>query len=173
MAVWHFKFGLIPNSGLRRVLGRTDDVVVPEHVSHPDGPRYLEPDELAALPNYWDDPSMLRQVAMVVSSFMPEMKSWSEKARMFGDDEDDRVEVWEDDVSCRIHLGHVDFELLEQILGLARRFDCKLVIHGTGAVTNPDLESLRPHVEASNAYKFCADPERYLRALGETGGREE
>jgi hypothetical protein len=56
MAVWHFKFDLIPTESLRRVFGDAEPAVVPELVPHPDGPRYLEPDELASLPNYWDDP---------------------------------------------------------------------------------------------------------------------
>lgn len=88
---------------------------------------------------------------MTVSSFMPEMKSWSNDARMFGNDEDERVEVWDDDVRCRINLTRVDYELLEQLFALARRFDCKIVASGTGAVSAPDLASLAPHVEASNA----------------------
>ncbi len=166
MAVWHFKFGLIPTEGLKREFGDDDVAVVPEYVSHPDGPRYLGPEELERLPNYWSDPAKLRQIAMALSSFMPEMKSWSDKARMFGNDEDERVEVWEDDVHCRVSMAEVDFELLDKLLGLAQRFDCRLVIHGTGALVAPDMASLTPHVESSIAFKFCRDPEGTLRMMG-------
>jgi hypothetical protein len=102
---------------------------------------------------------------MTVSSFMPEMKSWSDKARMFGNDEDERVEVWDDDVRCRINLREVDFELLDQLLAVARRFDCKIVVGRTGAMSAPDMASLAPHIEASNAYKFCRDPVGFLTSL--------
>jgi hypothetical protein len=60
MAVWHFKFGLIPTDGLKRVFGTAEIAVVPEWVVGPDGPRYLEPEELESLPNYWADPAKLR-----------------------------------------------------------------------------------------------------------------
>jgi len=168
MAAWHFKFGLIPADGLKRVFGKADVAIIPEYVSHPDGPRYLEPEELEGLPNYWSDPTKLRQIAMGLSSFMPEMKSWSEKARMFGNDEDERVEVWDNHVNCRINMGKVNFELLDKLLALAQRFDCKLVIDGTGALASADMASLTPHVEASTAYKFCRDPEGTLRAIART-----
>jgi hypothetical protein len=102
---------------------------------------------------------------MAVSSFLPEMKSWSKEARMFGDDEDERIEVWEDDVHCRINMRDVDLDVLEKILSVARRFDCKLAIHGTGAVSAADIASLAPHVETSNAFKFCRDPNGFLASL--------
>jgi len=174
MAIWHFKFGLIPTEGLKRVFGDAGVAVVPEYAPHPEGPRYLEPEELAALPNYWDDPDKLRQIATAVSSFLPEMKSWSDKARMFGSDEDERVAVWEDDVHCRINMRNVDFEVLDKLLSLARRFDCKVVVHGTGAVVDADITALTPHVEASSAHKFCHDPHGFLTSLKPTlGDRNE
>lgn len=162
MAIWHFKFGLIPTEGMKRVFGTSDVAVVPEWVVRPEGPRCLEPEELASLPNYWADPAKLRQIAMTVSSFVPEMKSWSDEARMFGANEDERIEVWDDDVRCRINLREVDFELLDRLLALARRFDCKIVVEGTGAVSAADIASLAPHVEASNGYRFCCDPVGFL-----------
>ena len=168
MAIWHFKFSLIPTEGLKRVFGTVDVAVVPEWVIQPDGPKYLELDELENLPGYWPNPATLRQIAITVSSFMPEMKSWSGEARMFGSDEDNRVEVWGDDVCCHINLRDMDFELLDQILSLARRFDCRLAIHGTGAVSAPDTVSLAPHVEASNAYKFCRNPAGFLASLNKS-----
>jgi hypothetical protein len=173
MAIWHFKFNLIPTEGLKRVLGDPDAAVVPEFVPNPEGPRCLEPEELEALPNYWSDPAQLRQIAMVVSSFMPEMTSWSREARMFGNDEDERVEVWEDDVHCRINMRNVDLVVLEKVLSLARKFDCKLVIGGTGAVAAADIASLTPHIESSNAYKFCRDPRGFLTSLVSGGDPKE
>jgi hypothetical protein len=174
MAVWHFKFSLIPTEGLLRVFGETNVSVIPEFVSNPEGPRNLEPEELERLPSYWDGPAKLRQIAMAVSVILPEMKSWSSEARMFGSDEQDRVEVWNDHVNCRINMRAVDFALLDKLLHLAKRFDCKLVIHGTGAIAAPDVASLAPHVECSNAYKFCLDPIGFLAALKpSSAGRDE
>lgn len=174
MAVWHFKFSLIPTEGLLRVFGNADVSVVPEFVSHIDEPRYLEPEELERLPSYWDGPATLRQCAMAVSGFLPEMKSWSDAARMFGNEEDERIEVWDDGVKCRINMRDVDLELLDKILHLAKRFECKLVIHNTGAVVAPDLASLAPHIESSNAYKFCVNPAGFLASLSLRGkGRKD
>jgi hypothetical protein len=160
MAIWHFKFSLSPTTGLLRVLGRTEGIV-PEHVSSPEGPTYIEGEEF---PNYWDDPSALRQAAMVVSSFLPEMRSWSPDARMFGDDENDRVEVWDDDIRCRMNMRMFDYELMDQIFELAKRFDCKIVVGGSGEIVEPNLIALGPHVQASNAYKFCLSPIEFLKS---------
>lgn len=159
MAIWHFKFYLVPASGIVRLHG-ADVKVLDEYRSAPGRPVF---DEDAVFPNYWDNPTVLRQIALVVSGLLPEMHSWSDKARMFGDDDAHRVEVWPDDVACRVNMRDFPYELMDRLLALAKKFDCEIAIGGSGAVVEPTMAALSPHIEASDAYKFCVSPIDFLK----------
>ena len=159
MAIWHFKFYLVPASGIARLRGANAEVL-DEYRSSPGRPEF---DEDAVFPNYWDDPAVLRQIALAVSGLLPEMRSWSDEARMFGDDDAHRIEVWGDDVRCRINMRDFPYDLMDRILALAKKFNCKIAVSGSGAVVEPTMAALSPHIEASDAYKFCVSPVDFLK----------
>lgn len=165
MAVWQFKFNLIPSAGIARVHGG-NVAVIEEYRSSPSGPQFREG---ADFPNYWD-PSALRQAALVVSGFSPEIDSWSAEARMFGDAEGDKIEVWNDEITCFVNMRNFSEPFVQNVLSLARRFDCKLVVHGSGAVIEPEMSELAPHIDVSDAYRFCVSPEEYLKSTRPLSG---
>jgi len=164
MAIWQFKFSLVPADGIRRVHG-SDLSTLTIHQVSTDGSRLLDDVEYAVLPKYWDNPASLQRIALAISELLPEMKSWSSDARMFGEKGGNEIEVWDDDVSCHIDMRNCSEMLLTLLIRLARKFDCKLAIHGPGTVIDADMPALAREISASSAYRFCLDPEGYLRGL--------
>ena len=91
MAIWQFTFHLIPG----------------EAVEQFHGPTALRPidieanNENAELPNYWAGRSP-RSYAKAVEPMLTARNSWSADALMFGDEEGDGIELWDD----RGSVGH-------------------------------------------------------------------
>lgn len=98
-----------------------------------------------------------------IMRLLPPAKSWSPEARMFGEAEGDRIEVWNDDINCAFDLRTFSKDLLVAIVQVAARAQCKLVLHGTGEVIEPDLQVVLNKILASDAYSFCAGPAKFLR----------
>ena len=90
LAIWQFTFHLIPG----------------EAVEQFHGPTALRPIEIetnnenAESPNYWAGRSP-RSYAKAVEPLLPARNSWSADALMFGDEEGDGIELWDDDVRVR------------------------------------------------------------------------
>lgn len=161
MAVWQFKFSLVPVDGISRVHGG-DTANLQFYRTLPEGPNLI--DDADAL-NYWDDPDALRRIADTVSNFLPEIKSWSPQARMFGEGTYDQIEVWDSDLDCRIDMRNFSVDFLENVLELAREYKCKIAIHGSGDLVSPNLQDVLAEIKKSNAYQFCLDPRGYLNGL--------
>lgn len=161
MAVWQFKFSLVPTAGVQRIHG-ADAVVLQAYQISPDGPKFLDEEENL---NYWADLADLQEIALASSEILPEMESWSGDARMFGNKESNKIEVWNDRVNCFIDMRFFSEEFLLRVVDMAKKFDCKFVISGSGVVIYPDLFKVIDQIKLSNAYKFCADPAGYLKSL--------
>lgn len=161
MAIWQFKFSLVPASGIRRIHGSDVGVLREYQVTE----RSAKPTEIAEMTNYWDGSGSLRQLALAFSGILPEIKSWSDEARMFGDDESNKIEVWDDDVNCYIDARIFSDDLMNWIIKLARKFECKLVIHGSGLIIDPDFGILIDQIKDSTAYKFCLNPVEFLKGM--------
>lgn len=161
MAVWQFKFSLVPVDGMRRV-HEGDVAILQAHQTTPDGPKVIDDTDIV---NYWDSPMTLQQVALDVSRILPEMKSWSQDARMFGQGDSNKIEVWDDDVACFVDMRYFSEEFLRKVIDIANKFKCKLSIHGSGVVIEPDMATIINQIVDSNAYKFCVNPRDYLRKI--------
>jgi hypothetical protein len=161
MAIWQFKFAMVPGAGIRRVHGHLVHVLDEYRV-----PKISEGTLAVTSPidakNYWEglDSGV---VAAAMSGILEPAKSWSSDALMFGDEDGDRVEVWGDDVDCAIDLRNFSAPRLESIVDVARALGCKLVLHGTGQVIEPIFESILQEVRSSHAYAFCVGPVDFLR----------
>ena len=106
-------------------------------------------------------------VVDAVSSLLPPMGSWSVDARMFGDSEGNKVELWEDLFLCRIDLRNLDRQFVSEILKLARSLDCVLVCKDNGRVLLPDDATLVAEISASRAQEFLSNPVLFLKKLGD------
>lgn len=169
MAVWQYKGEFIPESWLIARYGR-----IPEMLED-----YLmtEDTDLDAIedPQYWKDINVPDDLVQVVESILPEAQSWSDKARMFGNDRTNEIEVWYADgkvdcISFSWDVSHSDLEVLNQIVSLARRLGASIVTN-QARVINADMETVLKDVMQSNAYRFCKDPRAFLSELSRKGGR--
>jgi hypothetical protein len=156
MAVWQFAFSLVPTSAVKDVLS------LAQYQKSPDGPKVLEESEIETL---WNDSGQLRDIAEAASCILPEVKHWSAQARMFGDEESNRIEVWNDDIYCRADLRTDPTVFLHAVLDLSVRFKCKIVIDGPGIVIEPSIAAMKSQMQKSIAYKFCENPREFLRNL--------
>lgn len=161
MAVWQFKFSLVPTSGIVGEHGRLV-VVLPEYGSSQSSSSADDAED-AHFVNYWEKAGMTPASLQSLMELLPSTESWSDEARMFGEAEGDRIEVWEDDINCALDLRTFSKDLLQAIVQIASRAQCKLVLHGTGEVIEPELPVVLDKILASNAYLFCIGPTKFLR----------
>lgn len=161
MAIWQFKFSLVPAEHLQSTY-QAGVTVLQGYRTSPGGPKVLEEVEVQ---NYWDNPSSLRQVALASSGLLPEIASWSEDARMFGDAESDKIEVWDNDVNCFVDMRYFSEKFVGNILSIANKFNCKIVVHGSGVVIDPVMAQIMEQIVISHAYSFCVSPSEYLQGL--------
>jgi hypothetical protein len=160
MAIWQFKFSLVPQDGVAHVHGYVLPVLL-EYKASTDGPSLVED---GSFPNYWRDETKVATLLAEISSALPEFKSWADDARMFGEPEGNKVEVWIDEVTCFVDMRNISAQFVQTIVAFAMKFGCYLAIHGSGALVAPDVALLAGHMETSDAWKFCRAPEEFLKS---------
>lgn len=158
MAVWHFKFDIVPRDGLRRVLGCIPPLLS-EHVVSAELPFGADDP-----PNYWEGLDMSGVVASVRRLF-PSAEG-SGEYQTFGDDERNKVVVYPSGIYCYIDLRNYDRRLVTEILSVAHRHNCVIAVIGPGSIIEPNITTLESYIPSSGAYAFCADPEGYLVSSG-------
>ena len=99
---------------------------------------------------------------------LPEEKSWSEKIKQYGSLESTCLEFYCDEgaveeISARLDLRSITKQQVEGICAFAAANGLEILY--VGKVYAPCWESFRMIVEASDAHRFLADPEGFLRAL--------
>ncbi|NBF01544.1 hypothetical protein GV819_04495 [Pseudomonas sp. Fl5BN2] len=159
MAVWHFKFALVPKEVIVSVCGGMVKRL-PEYSGEGRGDEVLD-----GFPNYWLGGKSIELLLDRASRLLPEIESWTSEARMFGCKDGDRIEVWEDDVLCYLDLRKLSLSLLEGIIYLAASSDCSLVLFGSGEVVEPELPLVVEKIKESNAFAFCVDPASFFAGL--------
>lgn len=169
MAVWQFKFYLVPVKGIVKVHGK----VVPrlsEYAPFNPESSFEEIEARAAqAPNYWEQAGVSPASMEGLTTMLPPIRSWSEEAKMFGDGEDGgaKIEIWKDDIQCKLDLRVFSEELLVAIVDEAADAECMLVLQETGEVIEPDLPLVLDKILESNAYAFCTGPTEFLRKLAD------
>jgi hypothetical protein len=159
VAVWQFKFTVIPVEGILTVHGKMVDVV-PQFAARP--PDALFDDE-KAFPNYWEgiDSTPMKKLA---ESVLPLAKSWSDEATMYGNTKTDDIQIWEDSVDVRLDCSKLNLKLLEAVVSAAREWNCCLVLCEGGRIVSPALDLLLDAVNASSAMKFVKNPKAFLES---------
>ena len=93
---------------------------------------------------------------------MPERASWDNDARMFGSEGKNTVEVWNDDINCRIDMNQFDPAFLAAIAKIAQKAGCKIVLKEGGRVIDPIFTNLVAEANRSAAKRFIEDPIAYI-----------
>ena len=165
MAVWQYRGEFIPELWLIAEHGRIPDALENYLMS--------EDTDLDAIedPHCWQETDVPTDIVAQVSAIMPQTKSWTEDALMFGDDKSSDFEIWyEDDEVDAIHfrwdIREPDLEVLNQIIVLAKRLGAYIVSGDRATVVEPDFLAVLQDIKKSNAYRFCKDPESFLSELG-------
>ena len=164
MAVWQYRGELIPEFWLiekHGVLPATlDDYCMTED---------MDLDSLED-PTYWLESHVPVDVLDRVRAILPQANSWSKDALMFGDEKSTDLAIWYhgkeiEMIYFRWDLRDPDLEVLAQIVRLAKRLGSVIVSGDRGTVVEADLGAVLRDVQASSAYRFCRDPEGFLRGL--------
>ena len=124
-------------------------------------------------PAYWSDFTEIERIENEASILLGKLKSWSEEARMFGTEDGNKIEIWDDEISCRFDLRTPDMEVLESIMRLAKQSNCYILSNHSHRVIEPDLKEVCLDIKESSAYKFCKDPKGYLRSLAQTNSDQD
>lgn len=104
MAVWQFKFSLMPRRARDEIYGASADTA-PEYSANFD-PGYIE--EANGQRNPWDIEPVREAVHQELSLLLPERKSWSSEASMFGSEEATDLQLWPDEVQIRLDMREFD-----------------------------------------------------------------
>ena len=161
MAVWQYDVALVPKAGIIRHHGSVPDEL-PGHraVWNPQDTM----DE--ASPNYWQGAEPPERLAQEIEHILPPIPSWSGKALMFGNGQGHRMEIWlADEIRFRFDLRHFDLDLLRSVVRFARTHGLLWVSDTHGCPIPPELERVIQDIQVSDAYRFCQNPEGYLKAL--------
>lgn len=152
MAIWQFDFFLVPTNGILKEHGEIPtilDTFIPS---------LEEIDTNKTFIRYWHDADEIVQFGNTIAKYLPEIASWSSDARMFGHEDGTKIEVWDEDVSCRIHASEFDIEWATFFSELSNAYGCKIVIKENGHVIDPTVAELTREFESSTAKRYIEDP---------------
>jgi hypothetical protein len=85
---------------------------------------------------------------------------------MFGDEDGDSIELWDDNVRIRLDIRRFNEPLARAIVGLTAANDLKLVVALTGRLTPPSYDKLAREIAQSRALRFVLDPAGTLELIG-------
>jgi len=164
MAIWQLTFHLVPREAVEQLHGPTAIALAAFR------PVDLETyDENAESPNYWAGRSP-HSYAKAVEALLPPRKSWSPDALMFGDEEGDGIELWDDGVRVRLDMRQFNEPFARAIVNLAAANDLKLVMARTGRLILPSYDALAREIAQSLALRFVLDPGGTLELIGRDRG---
>jgi len=89
---------------------------------------------------------------------------------MFGDEDGDSIELWDDDVRIRLDIRQFNEPLARAIVSLAAANDLKLVMARTGRLMPPSYDKVAREIAQSRALRFVLDPGGTLELIGRERG---
>lgn len=160
MAIWQFEISILPESGLKHVCGEIP-AVLREYCAVS-----LETD-FEELPkhNYWEGFDIFQDVLPEAKVILGNEYSRTADEVKLGSRDGNRFILWANDVVFDFDLREPDLEVLESVLRLARKLNCKLVVGNEGNVIDPDMLCILEAVKKSNAYKFVKNPKQWLTQI--------
>jgi len=157
MAIWHFKFSLLPKKGLLREHTNIP-LILDEYKENFVDPEKHVDDEFI---DYWKDCN-LKEIEIHIQKLLPLIDSWSSSMRLYGYDNGTNIEVWDDDINLKIDTRKTDYTFLKEIVNLARDNNCLLVPQETGELIEPNFEKLVEKYQSSRSYRFTLDSDQVL-----------
>jgi len=158
MAIWQFGFYLIPEAGILRTHGYIPSKLE-QYKLHSVNSEIKEEDEFI---NYWLDFGIPMSIKRRIAKILPEVKSWSADAEMYGYDEGSKIEIWSDDIICFIDARKNELELLELLAEIANSLECKIILKDNGKVIHASYPTLLKEFKKSVAKQFVSNPRETL-----------
>ena len=162
MALWQFDIKLLPaESVMRRYQA------VPLVISKADF------DE----ERWWKGTPTSQNLEAEFSKMLPPAQSWTDKLKVWGHDEGDRIDLWSHDgttisgLYVRIDVRDISKVFLANVLTLARRHSWLLRTED-GKLFQPSFAQLLSAIHASDSFRFVEDPKGFLEALGKAQENE-
>jgi hypothetical protein len=163
MAIWQFRFSLVPELGIIREHGGVPSELESMKPVNPDVAFDLD----AEYPNYWAGQPRPPLELDDFKTLLPPMESWSKNALMFGYSHGHQIELWKDDLICKIDMRAFDPDLLEKCVELGGRNGCLIALHENGQVLAAVWDVILESCQRSRAVKFVCDPTKTLEEIGE------
>jgi hypothetical protein len=153
MATWQFDLYLIPRQKLLSLFGEV--------------PSTLD-DEAFESVRWCKDAPLPANYEEVLSSFLPEGVSWCDEARMWGEEDGNRIELFDvsgdTEISVRVDARTRNEQVLNGIIKFARFIDAVLLTE-EDKVIEPDVNVVIRELEESNASRFVRDPYGFFESI--------
>lgn len=167
MAIWQFQFSLIPVDGIVKHFGE----IVPNLSEYQRRLADAPVKDLADFCDYWEGVNRPKELMSALAELLPKRESWSDDALMFGAESSDQIEIWPDDIDCAIDVRTLNWGLVNSIISIAAKLNCKIVLKDDGRVIDPDISAVADAIRDSVAWQFLQAPIEYILTR-ETLGNE-
>jgi hypothetical protein len=153
MAIWHFRFSLVPVSGVIRIHKHVPDSVEALRGKH----RLVSVQE----PNYWEDIGT-EAVQKAFGLCLPRTESWGE-AVTYGDSEGSTIRIdIDDEVNVALDVRDYDPVFVKKILDIAIDMNLLIVLTESGEVIKAEHAEFVAALQRSRAWRFCINPTEAL-----------
>lgn len=160
MAVWQFRFSLLPRKGVLRK-HKTFPDFLPEYKANFNHTGATVDENYE---NYWEAFD-IGALSDCFEKNIPCVESWSEELAIYGCEEGSKVEVSEDEVYVKFDTRKPNYTFLRQVVDLAKSFDCIFAIEEDGRLIDPAFEVMLEYLHNSRAYRFCENPDEVLTEI--------
>lgn len=154
MAIWQYKFFILPKRAINKIHGE-----IPEFIE-----QFMSIDKVDSnfenvkIIDYWEKESVPVSLFNLISSILNESESWDEDSRLFGDEDGDYIQVWDDDIVVSIDCRNIQINYVNTILTFCKENNFFIVEKGSGEVMSPDTEYFFKKLTSSQSFNYCVDP---------------
>ncbi|WP_107854885.1 hypothetical protein [Neisseria elongata] len=138
MAIWNFRYYLIPSTAIKDTFATDKDILLNEYRSN-NFPNYNAYREFK---NYFINNEVLSSITNEAKKNLIPKEFWDKNATMFSDNNGNSITIWTDDIECELDLRFNYAGFVQQTIDWAIKYNCLLVIEKTGNVIFPDINNL-------------------------------
>jgi len=145
MAIWNYRYYLIPSAAIRNKFNANKDIILDEYRSN----GFQNFNENKSFENYFIDNDFI--LSSIINEAKKQLKlkeSWDKDAIMFCDNFGNSLTVWPDDIECELDLRFDYTKFIQKTIDWAIKYNCLLVIGKTGNVVSPNINNLMYEIKA-------------------------
>lgn len=159
MAIWNYRYYLIPSNSIKSKLINTDILIEYKKNSFHDF------NETKEFENYFEQHhEILNFIKNESIKSLKPMKSWDDDACMFCDEYGNVITIWSDDIMCELDLRFNYIEFVKKTINWAIKYECVIVIVETGKVINPEINNFLDIINNSDVNNILKDPIKFMRS---------